>query len=395
MSAVVLREPSLKIPSLNTSNRDPIKSSYRKSTLETQSKLTSLLRKEARDDLIDTVATTGNLDINLIERKSKQKVIFGLILMLMSGVLYSLLATLVHWAFTLGYSAAEILVYRASVQMIVASTSYIVSWRKMKKKGITTQNINKGIKESVLKPKQIAAVIGRGIFGAGSTFTYFEGTTLIDVGDCVTLKALAAVFTSFAGYFILKEPITMKHGIALFFAMIACILITQPPMIFNAIEDEGGNNNFQASLPGYLVSTASSGFQAGVYICIKLAGNVPAVVLIFSQGTFSCILGTLVLIFWEKSIHFFDENSIWQDYICIICICCIGYISQYTLTRGGQLLIAGLASLMRATDIAWSFVWGILFFKQYPNYLTIIGAITMFSSVFMVSLKIPLSKCLK
>eukprot|EP01084_Bolivina_argentea_P187124 322404_1 len=42
---------------------------------------------------------------------------------------------------------------------------------------------------------------------------------------------------------------------------------------------------------------------------------------------------------------------------------------------------------MRATDIAWSFLWGILFFDQYPNYLTMIGGCTMFLSVLLVSIE--------
>lgn len=129
-------------------------------------------------------------------------------------------------------------------------------------------------------------------------------------------------------------------------------------------------------------------FQTGVYICIKLAGNVPVVFLIMSQGLCSTILGLIVLIFWEKSFHFFTfPDIIWQEFVCIFCICSVGYVSQWTLTRGGQLLIAGLASLMRATDIAWSFVYGAIFFKEYPNYLTLIGAVTMFSSVLMVSIE--------
>eukprot|EP01084_Bolivina_argentea_P077650 140889_1 len=348
-----------------------------------KTKLGSLLSKTQRDEIVSKL---GKESIVLVERKTKQTVILGLSLMLTSGVLYSLLATFVRWGSTLGYSAAEILVYRASIQMIVAAISYCISHRKLKKSfnNIPTQHVKDQVKK-MLGRKQILAIIGRGIFGSGSTFTYFEGTTLIDVGDCVTLKALAAVFTSFAGYIILKEKISIKHMASLLFAMCACVLITQPPMIFTGVYSAGNkDNDFKENLPGYIISVCSSMFQAGVYICIKLAGNVPVVILIFSQGIFSCLLGVLVVIFWENSFHFFIGN-VWQEYVCIFCVCSIGYGAQYTLTRGGQLLISGLASLMRATDIAWSFVWGIIFFTQYPNVLTIIGAIIMFLSVSFVS----------
>lgn len=191
---------------------------------------TSLTRTQRRKTSL-TVSQAIQVEL---KDKPKKNIIIGLILMLMSGVLYAGLATFVKWASTLGYSAAEILVYRASVQIIVAGISYYIQIKRGNR-GATKAKMSSFSRISGRAPhRQIVAIIGRGMFGACSTFTYFEGTTLINIGDCVTLKALAPVFTSFAGYFILKDKITPKHGISLFFALIACVLITQPPMIFNA-----------------------------------------------------------------------------------------------------------------------------------------------------------------
>ena len=308
-------------------------------------------------------------------RKSKKNALIGLLLMFISGILYSFLATLVRWGSNLGYNAAEILIYRASVQVIVALILYTINCIKKNK---TDKHIYSIPKKSIL------STIGRGLFGAGSTFTYFQATTMIPIGDVVTLKGLTAVFTSFTGCLILKDHITLKHGFALFLSVISAILITQPPMIFKI------NNNFISDeLPGFLIAISSSLFQCGVYICIKLAVGVPAVLLMFSQGLFSVILGLMVIIIDPKNYVFKGFNNCeWQQYICIISICFIGFISQWTLTRGGQLLIAGLASLMRATDIAWAFLWGALFFGQIPNFLTVIGGIIMFISIFIVSFDI-------
>ena len=115
--------------------------------------------------------------------------------------------------------------------------------------------------------------------------------------------------------------------------------------------------------------------------------GVPASLLMFSQGLFSVILGLGVSLCDPNNYKFHGFTGKWEEYVCIIGVCCIGFVSQWTLTRGGQLLIAGLASLMRATDIAWAFLWGALFFSEIPNYLTVIGGVTMFASIFMVSLE--------
>ena len=122
-----------------------------------------------------------------------------------------------------------------------------------------------------------------------------------------------------------------------------------------------------------------------------MAGKVPAIALIASQGFFSCLLGLTILgvtFYGDKSFkayHGFGTDYL--DYICIASICGIGYVAQWSLTRGGQLLIAGLASLMRSTDIAWSFLLGLICFHQKPNVYTIIGAVVMFFSILMVSLE--------
>ena len=128
---------------------------------------------------------------SVIRKRSKKQAILGFTLMLISGVLYAGLATLVKWGFTLGYSAAEMLTYRASVQMVVASALYIIKYKR------GTQATQTNLKD--LERNSILATVARGIMGAGSTFTYFQATTMVAIGDVVTLKGLAAVFTSIAG----------------------------------------------------------------------------------------------------------------------------------------------------------------------------------------------------
>eukprot|EP01083_Nonionella_stella_P204819 746371_1 len=96
----------------------------RKLTLTSRTKLSSLLKTNQREEIVSQLGENAVINEIIIEKKSRQQVMFGLTLMLMSGVLYSGLATLVRWASDLGYSAAEILVYRASVQMVVAGTTY-------------------------------------------------------------------------------------------------------------------------------------------------------------------------------------------------------------------------------------------------------------------------------
>jgi len=145
------------------------------------------------------------------------------------------------------------------------------------------------------------------------------------------------------------------------------------------------DNDFADTWQGHTMSIASALFQCCVYICIKLAYDTPASILILTQGICSCCLSGLALFVWFRSFHFF-AGGIWQEYVCVAGVCLVGYLAQYSLTRGCQILISGLASLLRTTDIGWAFVWGVLFFHQTPNYITIIGAILMFLSVVIITI---------
>eukprot|EP01084_Bolivina_argentea_P261457 441843_1 len=315
---------------------------------------------------------------NAIESHSRKQTILGVLLMLLSGLLYSWLTTLVKWATILGYSSAEVIVYRSFIQIIIASIQYCIKRRKLQK---AEQIKQKQMKIEMISSKQLASIIGNATFGSLATIASFEGAALCPVGDNVSLKSLTAVTTAFAGYILLKEKITVIHYIALVLAMSAAVLITQPPMIFAHVSI---HDNFQQYYPGYIISMVAALCQSGVYICIKSAGTVQVVTLILSRGIMSLISGILLIIFYFKEIH---PMRHYDDVICISLICVIGYCAQYSLTKGGKLLIVGLSSLLRATDIGWCFLWEIIVFKTMPNYITIIGAVTMFLSVLLVSIE--------
>lgn len=62
-------------------------------------------------------------------------------------------------------------------------------------------------------------------------------------------------------------------------------------------------------------------------------------------------------------------------------------ISQEALTRSLKLESAGLISLLRTSDIVWSFVWQIALFGIIPHYFSIIGACLVVLCVTFVSLR--------
>eukprot|EP01084_Bolivina_argentea_P222859 377179_1 len=310
---------------------------------------------------------------NTVTSVESKNAAIGLTLMIISGLFYSLLAVFVQCLSDLNFKSEEIVIYRAVQQIFICVTTSLFT------RNSKSANSKKFGLYGVNDRKLFFAVVGRGIFGAFGVYGYFESIHLIPIGDTLSLKGLCPIFTSFVAFLIFKDKITLTHGIALLLGISATILITQPPFIFGS----NSGHSFQDNTFGYMFAVESAIAQTITYICIKYAKTVSPTVLVLSQGICSCILA-LILLYTFKNAEW-NPITTWIEIVYILGLGSVGYIAQLTLTKGGQLLISGFASLLRTTDIVWSFIWQIIFWRLIPNVLTISGAVMMLCGISLIS----------
>ena len=330
-----------------------------------------------------------------MNKDNAKSTIQGICIMLISGMLYSVLAALVKWGHMLGYSSAMTLFYRAAFQIIFAILTEIVSAsfytnttrRTQKMTYANPVNSNPKIQlihknEQMNSTKLWIVILLRGVFGAAATFTYFESADLIPIGSAVTLISLSCITASFFGWFFLSDTITKYHIIALLLGLIGAILISQPSFI----PIFGNSNDSNVHEFGYVVALISAIFGGLVYVTIRMAKKAPLFVLILSQGL-SCVILSLVLIFFLK-LDTFKWIYTKDEALCISLLGIVGFMAQWTLTMGAQRLIAGVSSLLRSsTNMICSFVLEIVIFNTYPNALTVVGALIGLSAVVLVSVE--------
>ncbi len=156
--------------------------------------------------------------------------IYAVCLMLSSGLFLSLCAAVIKWGASLNFGSMEMLMWRSGMQCVIAVITSI----------ITFQARGEWSAFRALTNMELVYLACRGFTGGIGVACYFHAITLIPVGDAITVLSIYPVIAAFLAYFILKEHITFVHFLALIFAVIGVILISQPSFIFPHDQKDSG-----------------------------------------------------------------------------------------------------------------------------------------------------------
>lgn len=94
----------------------------------------------------------------------------------------------------------------------------------------------------------------------------------------------------------------------------------------------------------------------------------------------SLFMGALDFGSW-KAINFSD----WYQPSLLFSLGFFGFAGQYLKTKSIQYIPAGVASLVRSTDVLFGYVLQMIFFHKSPDLITIIGAICVALPVIIIS----------
>ena len=152
---------------------------------------------------------------------------YGLLLLLLSAVLYSFAGVLVKLAANTGLSSSELVLLRALFQGTIVVTSMCL------------YRTNDGIR-LICQPfggssRVIKIVIIRGIIGGLGFCLYFYTISVLPLGDATALVALKPVPAIFLGRILLGEAITPLHLVVTITSVVGSILIAQPSFLFPSI----------------------------------------------------------------------------------------------------------------------------------------------------------------
>ena len=308
--------------------------------------------------------------------KHSKSVGLGCFLVILSGLLFSLLAAAIQWGSKRGFSSMQLLMFQSSIQLLFAL--------------IFSENGISSLKQEMftVKKQLWIYVILRGVIGGIGALCYVYASSELPLGDAVAITSLYPIVTTFVAFGFLNEQITKYHCIALFLSIGGGLLIAQPSWLFaNDTNDTNIDSHDSNSSLGYFLASLGSICGGIIFVLIRKARGVNVMFLIISQGICSFIQGFVFLFIFNQT---FVLNGLFIDpdiisWICVLSLGVFSYLGQWTTSKAGQMIPAALSSLIRSSGIIWSYLWEIIFFQTIPGQTTIIGASLILIGIFIVS----------
>lgn len=293
---------------------------------------------------------------------------YGLLLLLLSAMLYSGAGVFVKLAANTGLSSSELVLLRAVFQ-----GSFVVA-------GLVFYKNDEGVHliwQPLGSTRQVQKIVlVRGIIGGTGFCLYFYTISVLPLGDATALVALKPVPTIFLGRLFLGEPIKLLHILVTIASVVGSICIAQPSFIF------GKEGHAHASI-GHVTGLLGACCAAGVVTLIRKAGSVGAhtLQLLFSWAFFGILFSSIGL--WG---HWTFPSSL-TSWLYVLAMSVVGSAAHFLLNYAGRLAPASLSSIVRSSDLMFAYIWEIFIFAQVPNEWTWTGVGFITLSLLMIAVQ--------
>lgn len=203
-------------------------------------------------------------------------------------------------------------------------------------------------------PKKLRfPLLMRCISGYTGVTCFFYATQNMRLGDATAIHQSSPIFVVLLSALILNEKITKEKLLVVLFGFTGVLLIVKP--------------SFSASAFPSLVALTGALGAALAYISISYIGK--------------DLQGELIILFFAifssvASLPFLIGNFVIPKGIVLLYLLAIGLfggLGQYFVTHGYKLAKAGDISIYSYSGIIFSGLFGILIFRESPDYLSFIG----------------------
>ena len=339
----------------------------------------------------------------------------GTFLVLLSGFVLSSMGVWLKFGKQMGYTPMELLMSRCVVQVVIAT---IIGFQMIsfKPQNPITSKITFNFSQlaheaSLVSSKTWFLLVLRGSVGAAATICYTESLSVLPMGDAISIINTCPILTSIIAYIVLGETITKKHIISLFITVIGVCLIVQPSFLaeffhFNSINNSNSSSQENMNINndkmdremaiGYVYAVIGAFITAMVYVVIRLLKGVNSTWLVISHGGLTLLQALIVNSIFASGDGENEGERLegermefelhYSHILLLFGIGMCGYIGQWAFNTAVQLLPTSKSSILKTTQIIWSYVWQIIFFDIMPNVMTVVGALSIIFSTIYVSL---------
>jgi drug/metabolite transporter (DMT)-like permease len=206
------------------------------------------------------------------------------------------------------------------------------------------------------KGKNNPLLLFRCFFGFLSTVGYFYTFKTMTMTDAMTIRQLSPFFIVILAIIFLKEKMSLQRIPVFLLVFLGSLLVIKPGLrleIFPAI-----------------VGILAAIFSAGAHVSLRNLRLTDHPLVIVNYFAFVSGLTALVILIWQS-------NFVIPDLISLIKLVLLGLVAlgaQIALTKAYQMAPASMVSLYTYSQIIFATLFGLLFFRELPDLLSIIGA---------------------
>jgi len=216
-------------------------------------------------------------------------------------------------------------------------------------------------------------LILRGVFGFAAMSCFYYALTRLPIAEATVLHFTNPLWTALVAAIFLRERLSPSVLVAILVSFVGVIFVTRPTVLFGGAASTLDAVGVGVGLLGAMLSSLA-------YVSVREASKTEH---------------TLVIVFYfplvtiPASIPFMSE-FVWPQgwaWLALLGVGVTTQIAQVFLTRGLSREPAARAMTIGYTQIVFVGVWGMLFFSEFPDALSVLGALLVIAGTLAVALK--------
>lgn len=238
--------------------------------------------------------------------------------------------------------------------------SLVISYAMLKRANVSPWGERKGL------------LVVRGLVGFGGLICFFYAIPRLPLADVTVIQFTNPVFTAVFAALMLRERMQGAVVVSIGLSLAGVMLIAQPTFLFGA-------RATSLDLNAVAVALAGAVFAALAYTAVrKLRETEHPLVVVFYFPLVSipaCLPIMLPVFVWPTPL----------EWLMLLGIGILTQIAQIFLTRGLHLEAAGRATSVSYLQIIFAATWGMIFFGEFPDALSIAGALLVVSGIVLTA----------
>ena len=216
----------------------------------------------------------------------------------------------------------------------------------------------------------------RGLVGFGGLLCFFYAIPRLPLADVTVIQFTNPVFTALLAALFLRERLTGMVLVSIVVSMFGVTLVAQPSFLF-------GEAARALDITAVVVALAGAVFAALAYTVVrKLRETEDPLVVVFY----------LPLVSVPACIPIMAPVAVWptaSEWLLLIGIGVLTQIAQVFLTNGLHKEQAGRATSVSYLQILFAALWGMSFFGEIPDLLSVVGALLVVSGIVLTARSHP------